>query len=649
MITPSTILLVAGMLVLVSVLASKISDRFSVPALIVFLAVGMLAGSDGPGGIEFDNPWAANFVGTVALAFILFSGGLSTNWRIVRPVLWRGFVLSTLGVIITAGLVGLCAWAILGFGIGTGLLIGAIISSTDAAAVFSILRSRGVGLKGNLKPLLELESGSNDPTAIFLTIGMTRILTEPDFAWPYLFPMFFWNMCSGAAVGLLVGKTACSLFDRIRLDNKGLYPVLSVSLVALTFSAAEQIGGNGFLAVYLSGIMMNGSDFAHKRSVSKYHDGLAWLMQIVMFVVLGLLVFPSHLPGIAFAAIGVVLILTLVARPVSAAISLWGSSFPWRQRALVAWTGLRGAVPIVLATFPLTAGYAGSDTVFNVVFFSVLTSILVQGTLLMPVARWLRVDEPLASPPTFSLEIERTGHSQGETREIEILPNMAAAGRTVSDLRIPPNVLILLIGRGNDFVVPRGRTRIEPYDTLLMFGKQEDLHAAVDIVLAPRPLVRQMFLPEDPLAALPMSTEEKYLSKQVVVIGYGIVGKRICDTLAKRNVPFVVADRDRAIVAQLRAQNVPAVFGDASIDIVLAQAHVARAALLIIATSETLKMRQMIETALQLNPRLQVIAWVQSQAEADLLEKALPVKAFLAENELADGITRHVLSQMREQ
>ncbi|NLV43646.1 MAG: potassium/proton antiporter, partial [Candidatus Hydrogenedentes bacterium] len=468
MLSPALILLAVGFLVLMSILASRASERLGVPALIVFLCIGMLAGTDGPGGIEFDNAAAANFIGTLALAFILFSGGLSTNWRIMRPVAVPAIILSTFGVVLTAVLVGLFAWYILGFTILTSMLLGSIISSTDAAAVFSILRSRGVSLKGELRPLLELESGSNDPMAVFLTLGLTQVLTLPDFSWPHLLPLFLLNMSCGLFVGFAVGEVAVFLFNRIRLEYDGLYPVLSLSLVLLTFGAAEVLKGNGFLAVYLCGMMLNGSDFAFKRYVEKFHDGLAWLMQIFMFLALGLLVNPSRLPSIASQGILVSLFLMLVARPIAVGIGLMGSSFSWRERTLAAWTGLRGAVPIVLATFPLLAGFEHSSMLFNIVFFIVLTSVLIQGTFLMPLARLLKVDEPLASKPLYSLEIARAGQAQGETREVQVLPHMAAAGNTVADLVLPPDVLVLLIGRGEEFVVPRGQTRIEPYDTLLL-------------------------------------------------------------------------------------------------------------------------------------------------------------------------------------
>ncbi len=647
MFVPSLILLTAGALMLLSVFASKVSDRYGVPALIFFLGIGMLAGSDGPGGIQFDNTWAANMVGTVALAFILFSGGLDTDWRAMRPVLGRGAVLSSLGVVATAALVGLFSWAVLGFPLPVGMLLGAIISSTDAAAVFSILRGRGVALKGNLRPLLELESGSNDPMAVFLTLGMTRILAEPGIEWTHLATAFLMNMSLGAAVGLVIGAGAGWLFNRIRLENAGLYPVFGMSLVLLTFGASEQVGGNGFLAVYLCGIMMNRSDFAYKRTVAKFHDGVAWLMQILMFLVLGLLVYPSHLPGVAFKALLFSLFLMAVARPAAVALGLWGSAFSLRERAMVAWTGLRGAVPIVLATFPLMAGFEGSAMVFNMVFFTVLTSVLVQGTLLMPVARWLGVDEPLSPRPVYSLEIERSGQMQGETREIEILPNMAVVGKAIADLDIPDDVIILLIGRGSDFLVPRGQTRLRPHDTLLLLGKGPTVRGAIETILSPAPVARVVNLPVDPLATLPLSTEEKYISKQVVVVGYGRVGRRVCDALAARGIPFVVAEQTRELVEELRGRGIPAVSGDASTAMALAQAHVARAAALVITVQDAMKARQMVDIAMALNPDITIMARAASGMEVTLLAQGQKGKIFIAEHELADGMARSVLQCMR--
>lgn len=633
-----------------SVLTSRLSDRLGVPAVLVFLALGMLAGSDGFGGIQFDNAELANLVGTIALAFILFSGGLDTNWQYIRPVLGRGILLSTFGVISTAVFVGLFAWGVLGFPLLTGLLLGAIISSTDAAAVFSVLRGRGVALKGNLKPLLELESGSNDPLAIFLTLGMTQLLMVPEFNGFMLIPGLLINIAGGVAAGLGIGKLAGILFNRIKLDFEALYPVLSLSLVLLTFGAAELINGNGFLAVYLCGILLNGTNFTHKRYVLKFHDGVAWLMQILMFLVLGLLVFPSNLPGIAPQALAVAAFLMFVARPAAVYLALIRSAYTHREKLFVAWTGLRGAVPIVLATFPLMAGYVNSDTIFNMVFFTVLTSVLIQGSLLMPVAKLLKVDAPMAARPAYSLEIERHGLPQGETREIEILPEMEAVGKTIADLGIPANVLILLIGRGDSFVVPRGQTHIEAFDTLLMLGDHDTLKIAHDIILSPSTAHRKRPKTEpEPLSYLPLSTEEQYLFKQIVIIGYGRVGRRIAAHLKTSNIPFVVIDENRKIIETLRAAGTPAVLGDAAKDITLLQAHIHQAHMMVIATPDTLKVRNMVEIARQLNPSILVLIRSHSEMEATLLEKEQAGRVFLGEHELALNMFDYIRENMARQ
>lgn len=470
-------LLIAGVLVLLSTLASKVSERVGVPALLMFLAVGMLAGSDGIGGIYFDNAVLANAVGTVALAYILYSGGMDTDWRKVRPVLGRGILLSTVGVAVTAVVLALFCWGVMGLSWTGSLLLAATISSTDAAAVFSVLRSRGVSLKGNLRPLLELESGSNDPMAVFLTVGLISLLTTPGTSWWGLVPMFVLQMSVGAAVGLAMGKLSALMLNRVRLDYEGLYPVMSMSIVVLVFGLAGSLGGNGFLAVYVAGIVTGNSSFLHKRSLIRFHDGLGWLMQIGLFLALGLLVFPSHLPAVAGVGLMVSAVLMFVARPLAVYLCLWRSVFSWQERTLVAWTGLRGAVPIVLATFPLLAGYPQSERIFNVVFFVVLTSVLLQGRSLMMVARWLGVDEPLTSRPRYPLEFDRTDDMKGETSELDVLPGSATVGKRIMDLKLPAEVLILLIRRDRGFIVPRGQTRIQAHDTLMVLAEPDQLQA----------------------------------------------------------------------------------------------------------------------------------------------------------------------------
>ncbi|MEX5219283.1 MAG: potassium/proton antiporter [Nitrospira sp.] len=393
------VLLGASILLLLSVVGSLASARIGIPALILFLVIGMTAGSDGPGGIQFDYPWVAQSLGVLALSFILFAGGYDTDWHRTRPIIWKAVPLSTLGVVITAFLVGWFANLVLGFSWLEGMLLGSIVSSTDAAAVFAVLRSRGIKLRGHLKELLEVESGSNDPMAVFLTIGIIGLLQDASRSWGDLVVIFLVQMSVGTIMGYGLGRIMVAIVDRIRLDYGGLYAVLSLSLVLFAYGITASVGGNGFLAVYLAGIHMGNSKFRHKRSLKGFHEGLAWLMQILMFLALGLQVFPSHLVPVLGGGLLLSVFLMVIARPVAIFSLLWWTSMPLSEQALVAWVGLRGAVPIILATFPLVAGLPQADLFFHLVFFIVLTSVLLQGTSIPLVARWLGVDAKETDQP----------------------------------------------------------------------------------------------------------------------------------------------------------------------------------------------------------------------------------------------------------
>ncbi|HSB10195.1 MAG TPA: potassium/proton antiporter [Blastocatellia bacterium] len=469
------ILVAASALLLISVLASKASAKLGVPALLVFLVLGMLAGSDGPGGIYFDNAFLAQSLGVIALALILFSGGLDTEWSTVRPVLWQGLVLSTVGVVITALLVAVFAERVMGFSLLEGLLLGTIVSSTDAAAVFSVLRARSVGLKGHVRPLLELESGSNDPMAVFMTTAIIGVMTHPGTSLLSLVPLFVQQMLLGGALGYALGKLAILVINRLQLEYEGLYPVLTLSLVLLTYSATGSLGGNGFLAVYIAGLVMGKSDFIHKRSVMRFHDGLAWLMQIAMFLALGLLVFPSHLVPIVGLGLLSALFLIFVARPVAVFVTLLFSRMKLNERAMISWVGLRGAVPIVLATFPMLAGLPRSEMMFDLVFFIVLTSILLQGTSIPLVARWLRLESPARDKPAYPLELEPSAGITSALVDVEVPPYSPVIGRQIVEARFPKGALIVLIARGDEFVVPKGGTVIQPGDRLLVLADEQDL------------------------------------------------------------------------------------------------------------------------------------------------------------------------------
>jgi potassium/hydrogen antiporter len=466
----SGILIAIAVLLLISILASKISDRFGVPALLLFLVLGMLAGSDGPGGIYFDDAAVAQSVGILALVLILFSGGLDTEWVQARGVLREGLLLATVGVLVTALVIGVAARALLGFGLLESLLLGAIVSSTDAAAVFSVLRSQGIGLKGRLTPLLELESGSNDPMAVFLTVGLIQLITQPGLPWTSLIGLFLQQMILGAVLGYGFGRLAVLVINRLRLSHEGLYPVVTIAFVLLTFGLTDYLGGSGFLAVYLAGIVLGNHEFIHRRSLMRFHDGLAWLMQIAMFLTLGLLAFPSRLVPIMGVGLLIAACLIFVARPLSVFISLAFSRMHWSEKALVSWVGLRGAVPIVLATFPLLAGLPHADQVFNIVFFIVLTSVLLQGTTIPAAARLLGVQAPVRQRRVYPLEFTPVGGFKSELKEFHVQPASEMVGRAIFELGLPEEFLVILIARANDFMQPSGGTTLEAGDTLLVLA-----------------------------------------------------------------------------------------------------------------------------------------------------------------------------------
>lgn len=387
-------LLVSAVLLLLSILAWKVSSRLGIPALLLFLGIGMLAGSDGPGGIYFDNVSVAQSVGVLALAFILFAGGLDTEWKIVRPALGGALALSTIGVLLTAVVVAVFAIFLLHVPFIDGLLLGGIISATDAAAVFSVLGARNLNLSGRLVPLLELESGINDPMAVFLTIGLTNLLADPHESAFGLLLLFVQQMGIGAVLGLLLGWGAIYLIGRLKLEEAGLYPVLTIALVLLAYGLTATLGGSGFLAVYLVGILLGNSSVQRVNRLTRFHDSIAWLMQIAMFLILGLLIFPSRLPTVFVSGLLITGVAIFIARPVSVLITLLPMKMSFREKLFVSWVGLRGAVPIVLATFPLLAGLRNASLLFDLVFFVVFASVLLQGTTISLVARWLGVITP---------------------------------------------------------------------------------------------------------------------------------------------------------------------------------------------------------------------------------------------------------------
>ena len=392
----TVIFIIFSILVILSIFTIKLSNRFGIPSLVLFLLIGMLAGSEGFGGITFDNPSLVQSLGITALVLILFSGGLDTDWAAVRPIVWQGLSLSTIGVLVTALLIGVFVSWVQGFSFLEGLLLGAVVSSTDAAAVFMVLRARKTKMPRRLIQLLEFESGSNDPMAVMLTITLIQLLTQPSTSFGGLVLFFVMQMGVGTVLGIAMGEIMRRSFNALDLELEGIYPVLSVAMALLTYGLTDFLGGSGFLAVYLAGLVMQRKPFTHQQSVLRFHDGLAWLMQVTMFLALGLQVFPGRLLPIAWVGLLVSLFLIVVARPASVHIALAFSPMPFREQTLVAWAGLRGAVPIIVATFPIVAGIEQADTIFHLVFFISLTSVVIQGTAIPYLTRILKIGGPPA-------------------------------------------------------------------------------------------------------------------------------------------------------------------------------------------------------------------------------------------------------------
>ena len=486
-------MLLAGVLLLLGIASSKFSARLGVPVLVLFLSVGMLAGSEGLGRIPFEDYALANNIGSVALAVILFDGGLRTPLQAVRRVWKPALALSTVGVLLTSLITGLAAAWVLGLPVLQGLLVGSIVGSTDAAAVFSVLRSSGLRLPERLTATLEVESGANDPMAIFLTLGLVGVISGSADSPLALLWLFLGQFGVGTIAGLLVGRLATATVNRVNLDTPGLYPLLALAFALVAFGAAAVLGGSGFLAVYIAGIVLGSSSIVFRRGIFSFHDATAWLGQIMLFVMLGLLSFPSRLVAVAWEGLLIALVLILVARP----LAVWASALPFqfrrRELTFISWVGLKGAVPITLATFPLLAGVPNSGQIFNAVFFVVLLSALTQGWSLPLVARWLQIGRPADPTPALSVEINALRQVDGEILDYTVKARTHVAGQRLRDLALPDGVVVSLIVRGREVVMPRGTTVLMPGD-----------HVFVAMRIRLEPLINRLFEPDPEPPELPV-------------------------------------------------------------------------------------------------------------------------------------------------
>ncbi|MTB68503.1 potassium/proton antiporter [Providencia sp. wls1943] len=472
--TIEQLILLSSILILLGIFSSKLSARLGLPMLVMFLFIGMLAGEDGLGKITFDNVNVSYAVGSLALALILFDGGLQTSVKSIKLVWKPAFTLATVGVLITAGITGLAAAYILGIPLLEGLLLGAIVGSTDAAAVFSLLRNAGIYLNERLQATLEIESATNDPMAIFLTVGLLQLLMNPQASGSELALLFVSQMGIGAAVGIGVGWISIKIINKIKLLAAGLYPVLVAACGLFSFGVASNLGGSGFLSIFVTGVVIGNHSFVFQRNTFLFHDGLAWLSQIIMFVMLGLLVNPSSLIEVWQEGLLIALVLTFVARPLAVVPVLKLFRFTRNEIALISWVGLRGSVPIILAIFPFIFGLPGANLIFDVVFFVVLISATLQGSTLPYFARKLNLMQPPPLIPAATLDITAVDQIDADLVEYTLGEDCSAVGRRLSELALPDQTVIAMITREKSVLPPRGSTILMANDHLFVVLKPQN-------------------------------------------------------------------------------------------------------------------------------------------------------------------------------
>ena len=482
-ISTELLLLIGSILFFISMLVGKAGHRFGVPVLLLFLVVGMVFGTDGF-GLVFENVQIAQTIGTICLTIILFSGGLDTKFSEIKPVIWPGVVLATFGVFITAILTGFFAYWLsgmmfpsMGISLLTAMLLASTFSSTDSASVFGILRSKGLVLKNNLRPLLELESGSNDPMANMLTVmfmGIIQSGTDPNIGMVILNIVV--QLVVGTGIGFFLGKGAVIVINRIRMANASLYPILLLIVGIFIFASTYFLKGNGYLAVYIAGLVIGNSKFSHKRTSMKFMDGFAWMSQILLFLTLGLLVNPGELIDVLIPALIISFFLIFFGRPLTVFLTLAPfRKIGFKDKLYISWVGLRGAVPIIFAILPLAEGVPHARWIFNIVFVITIISLLVQGTSLPLVARWLGLAEKPTRYKEFEdFDVEFSEEIKSAMTEIHISEETLQYGKNLMEMPLPDKTLVVMIKRGEQYFVPTGQTELHAGDKLLVISDDED-------------------------------------------------------------------------------------------------------------------------------------------------------------------------------
>lgn len=473
------VLLICSVILFVSILAGKAGFRVGLPALLLFLGIGMLFGSDGL-GLQFSNPQIAQFIGMIALSIILFSGGMDTKLSEIKPIASQGVVLATLGVLVTTAITGYFIFWLTGLVAGyetltlaESLLMAAVMSSTDSASVFSILRSKGVYLKQRLRPTLELESGSNDPMAYMLTIILIAYIQSNGMNFLDGAISLAVQLILGLIAGYILGKVSVWIINKVNVENQSLYPILLLAVIFFIFSITSLLKGNGYLAVYIAGLVVGNTKIIHKKSIVTFFDGFTWLWQIVMFITLGLLVNPHELLPVAGIGLTVGIFMIIFARPITVFLCLLPfRNFTTKAKLYISWVGLRGAVPIIFATYPLIAGIENANLIFNVVFFITILSLLVQGTTVTHVAKWLHLTDAPERKDEFGIELPE--EIKSAMSEIDITKEVLSHGNKLMQLKLPDHTLAVMVKRDGKYFIPKGNTELHENDKLLMISDNDE-------------------------------------------------------------------------------------------------------------------------------------------------------------------------------
>lgn len=639
-----TVYIIGPLLLLGVVLAAVWLDRFSVPVILVALGLGLVAGSDVLGLWHFDDAHLANEVANASLVFILFHGGLVTKRSVLQSVALPAGGMATWGVVLTAGAMFCVLYLGLGWAFDRALLLAAVISSTDAAATFSILRRQS--LRARLASTIEIESAANDPMAILLTLVVVEALTAgTGLSWTIL-PVFAWKFIVGPVVGWLLAHVALAIFDRLNPQDRGYYYVLLLAVVLLTYGLAEAAKASGMLAVFTAGLVMGNRKFIYQQGIRNFSAALSMIANIGVFMMMGLLVFPSQWSDLWLEGIVLFLALTFVARPVAVWLGTLGMGFEAKERVFMSWAGLRGAVPIVLATYPMAAGIPAGQDVFNLVFFAVILSVGIQGSTLGLLARRFGLSTPSRPQPRYGLELVTLAHSDLDLIVVDLPDPKGRPGPRIRDLALPPGAILTLVTRGDEVVAPTGNTRLLGWDQVTILAHAEDEADVRSAVLEPfdRPEPEPVGPePPDTRAIDGAPAGDGPLRDHVVLLGHGDVGSVLARFLRLREIPFVVIEQDHTTVVALRSQGVRVLHGHGEDSDLLERAGIRDARMFLVTSTQPVAARRAIERAHRMNPQLEVIARVRHDSLLTALSGLPRTRAVQGDVELAYAMARFML------